>query len=119
MLNPHLIQGLSGAGKAKLAGGVLLAPVAVLSFIGGMLVWRALQSSTDKAEIDKKLEAYNSELKEQFQALAQQLTAAPNTVPVEPEYAPTAQIKTAPPSSSKLAMLKRVVDDNIKLRETA
>ncbi len=97
-------------------GGVF-APVVLLSFVGGMLLWRALQPATNHPQLDKKLAELsrdNAHLQESLQRLADAVAARTET-PMTAVQAEKAQVPKPP--SGKLAMLKRVLDDNIRLRK--
>jgi len=99
--------------------GTIFAPAVLLSFVGGMLAWRALQPAAENSQLDEKLaelSASNAQLKENLQQLVNKLEAQATN----PQQ--TAQNKAQgheTTSKSKLAMLKRVLNDNIKLRTNA
>ncbi|CAK0762519.1 hypothetical protein CCP3SC5AM1_310008 [Gammaproteobacteria bacterium] len=120
MLHTNLLQTTAVNKAVAIKLGSILAPAVLFSFIGGMLLWRTLHPDNHAALQEKlaDLSADNAELKQQFQKLSSNPAA---TVPM-PAIVPP--IKATPPiflsksttSVGKLAMLEKVLEENIQLR---
>ncbi len=124
MTTPSLLQAALSKTVAIKVGSIF-APAMLLSFVGGMLLWRALHPSDEQAVKTQlaELSSNNAELKQKLQQLAETLaaqSAAFNaaTTP-NPAVTKTAPTQAKSTSASKRALLKQVVEENLQLRETA
>lgn len=121
---PSTLLGKAAAVKV----GSIFVPAMLVSFVGGMLVWRALQPKQDavqleavQSELDSKLAALsagNEQLQEGLRQLVEKIETSPEKLQQAETQSPQAVTPEKTPKS-KLAMLKRVLDENIKLRKNA
>jgi len=119
MLNPNFFPAsMAGHALAIKLGGIL-APAVLLSFIGGMLLWRALHPDSQAALEEKleKLREDNKELHRKFRQLSENLSATPPPVSLSPE--PLSPLSKNTTSPGKLTMLRKVLEENLQLRATA
>lgn len=120
--------GLLKAGGGKAVGSLLMPGAALV--IGGVLVWqlwqdkKAIRDLKQTAKDTKQLKQQLADLQTAHSAAAVQIsslqtelaTATPaSAVNVLPSL--TTNSPQSPPSPSKLAMLKRLVEDNLNLRK--
>lgn len=120
-MSPGLLDTTAFKIFALKLGGVLTSPL-MLPVIGGMLLWRALYDD-DNSVVEHKLENLikdNTELKQTIQQLSNKL-ASPSMVPVLSTPAVATPKIIAPKittTPAKTSILQKVLDDNIKLRNS-
>lgn len=119
MFNPNLISTTTLNHAVAIKLGSILAPAVLLSFVGGMLLWRALHPNNQAALEEKfeKLRDENKELHNKFQKLTVNLAPPPPPLPLSPT--PLIFASKTSTSPSKLTMLKKVLEENIQLRSLA
>lgn len=120
MLNSALLQAATVNKAIATKMGIIFAPAVVLSFVGGMLLWRALHTNNDKL-LQKKLadlKSDNAELKQQLQQLPDTFASKiPAPVMVIQEKGPQPIfLPKSTTSTKKLGMLEKVLEENIQLR---
>lgn len=106
MLEPSLTH----IGGAKLLGTTLM-PASLLVLMG-VLAWQLWQSKQALNQLEQQVKGQQQQLSQQLNELKQQIQTSAPSAAATPKYSTAA---TANPS--KLAMLKRLVEDNLSLRK--
>lgn len=118
-----LESGLLKVGGAKVAGSVFF-PTAIL-LVGGILAWQLWQDKKAIRRLNHKLAQSDTlatqldSLQAEQQALAAQFSQLQTQTTEKREPNPTTGFNAAPQAtekSSKLSMLKRLVEENVNLR---